>query len=452
MARGDPEPAVDPGDDDPGADNERRKGKSTHRRAAPRRPPVERWKSSSELFGEGAPAAEVDGEDEAFPVERPARPKREPVFWRARDSLYFEPLVALAVIVVLLVSLFAYTSNWPPVYVVESNSMQHGSGDHLGALNAGDVVLAEKVRNSTITPWIVGLSDGFQTYGLAGDVLLYHPNGTGSATPIVHRALVFLTYDKPAGAYNATIPAGTPCGNATNAVYATPNTLNDCGTTDLKVLDLYGLGWRHAVNLSIQLTFGSLGDAPGYLTMGDNNSYTDQYRSGSFPPISYLVQPAWIIGVARGMIPWFGALKLALDGNSALVPAASWELMGLSLAVVILGAAGIHWVLRRKGFGSPLRRSEERTRREVELDEDEARPPPGPRARGGGSPWPELRPWRDGADDPPGRTPAPRARVAGKDASPDGAPPPAASGTGKKFPHRLPRRRPERPPPDDENL
>jgi signal peptidase I len=423
------------------AEPEPRRARSAHRRAPPRRPAVERWQSSAELFGE------VDGEEDPFPVERPERPKREPVFWRARDSLYFEPLVALAVIVVLLVSLFAYTSNWPPVYVVESNSMQHGAGDHLGVLNAGDVVLAEKVSNRTITTWIDGVHNGFQTYGLAGDVLLYHPNGTGSTTPIVHRALVFLTYNAPDN-FSASIPAGTPCGNAPNAVYWTPNPPNNCGTSGLRELRLNGLGWHHALNLTIDFSFGSLGTHSGYLTMGDNNSHTDQYSSGGFPPISYLVMPSWVIGVARGMIPWFGALKLALDGNSALVPAASWELMGLTVAAVILAAAGIHWVLRREGIESPLRRRAERAQRarEEEVEEEEPRP----RTERGG--WPGLRPWREARDDPPHSPPPAPAGARGKPgAGSNGKGPPAGTKL-EKFPHRLPRRRRDRPTRDDENL
>ncbi len=423
---GDDDPFGDPGDAAPP-----RKARKPHRTKGDRRPPVRGWTSSSALAGE------LDGEDEAFPVEK-GRPKREPVFWRARDSLYFEPLVALAVIVVLLVSLFAYTSNWPPIYVVESNSMQHGSGDHLGFLNAGDVVLAEKVPNSTIVPWVVGLRTGFQTYGEPGDVLLYHPNGSASSTPIVHRAILYLQYDPANRSYNATQLNGLPCGSGPGTVYDTPGTSHPslgCGTTGLTGdLILDGLGWRHSINTTIDLSSGSLGTHSGFLTMGDNNSYTDQYRGAAIPPISYLVMPGWIIGVARGMIPWFGALKLALDGNSGLVPGASWELMGITIAAAILAAAGVHWLFRREGIVSPLRRREERSR----ADEEDEEPEP----RSVGSRLRALRPWKEKDDD----APAPR-----RPASPDEAPKAARRDASRGDRHRLARRRPERPKTDDDD-
>ena len=35
-------------------------------------------------------------------------------------------LLAVIIIVIILGSLWAYTGNWPPIVVVESNSMMHG--------------------------------------------------------------------------------------------------------------------------------------------------------------------------------------------------------------------------------------------------------------------------------------------------------------------------------------
>jgi signal peptidase I len=348
---------------------------------------VRRWQSGGE---------EEEPWDDVID-ERGGKPLREkvPVFWRARDSLYFEPLVALAIIVVLLVSLFAYTANWPPVYVVESNSMQHGPGDHLGDINAGDIVLAQKVSTGSIVTYVQALTSGLTTYGSFGDVLLYYPNGSTGATPIIHRAIIYLQYDARSGTYNATGLAGLSCGAATTNVYYTPGTSGGCGTTNLTTSDtlyLYNVG---SAGKTVTVDFSrttDLGDHSGFLTLGDNNSDPDQLPPGGSPfGLSTLVTPGWVIGVARGMIPWFGALKLLLDGNAAKVPTASWEFLGLTIAGIIFAAAGLHLLLRR-ARGSPRR-----SRARYDDEEDEEADEPAPRGAGGTS---AVRPWKAGADPP----------------------------------------------------
>ena len=327
-----------------------------HRRSEPPR----RWRSPDE----------EDEEDEEGPAGRPppswqgSGPRRKPpVFWRARDSLYFEPLVALAIIVVLLVGLYAYTANWPPVYVVESPSMQHGASDHLWLINTGDMVLAQKIPTSEITPYIVGMVTGYSTYGEYGDVILYHPNGDTSATPVIHRAILYLVWTGTTSAgpsYSAPelaqLPTGS-CGGA-NAVYATPATPGGCQTTNITgTLELFHIGWR-AINLSIDVSSPALGGHSGFLTLGDNNSAFDQSGAPN-PQISGLVEPSWVIGVARGMIPWFGAIKLLLEGDAQQVPSQSWQFLGLTIAGLVLLAFGIHYALRAEGIETPLRKEEE---------------------------------------------------------------------------------------------
>lgn len=322
----------------------RRPRSPTRRTPSHRRPPVKRWRASDE-----------DEEEEPSGGPRSAPSEKKPVYWRARDSLFFEPLVALAIIVVVIVALFAYTQNWPPVYVVESESMQHGPNDHLGLINTGDLVLAKKVPVSQVTPYVTGIQTGYSTYGEYGDVILYWPDGQGT-TPIIHRAILYLEWN-PIGFYNATDLAGLPCGTAADAVYsylppggtAAPN----CNTTELTgTLELHDIGWDLA-NFSVVLSSSILGAHSGFLTMGDNNPGPDQ------PTLSQLVEPGWIVGVARGMIPWFGALKLLLEGQAAEVPSQSWEFMGLTIVGVILVAFGVHYALRTEGIETPLRREEE---------------------------------------------------------------------------------------------
>jgi signal peptidase I len=392
--------------------------------------------------GEPDAASDVDEEDEESPRRRPPRrstkgrapphPWRsvsadeeedeEPrahwstfrtegqrsVFYRARDSLYFEPLVALAIIVVVLAGLFAYTQNFPPMYVVESDSMQHGSVDMVGLINTGDLVLAQKVSLGQVTTYISGMSSGYSTYGEYGDVLLYYPNGDTSLTPIIHRAILYLEWD-PRGFYDIPQLGSLPCGNATNRVY-TVSTPSGCGTTGLTgTLSLYNIGWKSST-VSVPLEADALGNHSGFLTMGDNNfvhcNPNDCGEADQSPTfgLSTLVEPGWVIGVARGMIPWFGAVKLLLTGNANLVPPQSWEFLGITIAGIILLAFGIHYALRAEGVEDERRKEEEEEERRAAGDADEP---------SSGGVWHRLRNWRspDSEEEEAGDT------VAGKKAA-----------------------------------
>lgn len=272
---------------------------------------------------------------------------KRPVFWRARDSLWFEPVVAVMIVFLLLVSLWAYTDNWPPVYVVESSSMQHGPSDVLGLLNTGDLLLAQKTDASRVIPYEVGSQTGYTTYGEYGDVVLYYPNGQTGISPIIHRAILYLEWSPQTNSFNLTELASLTCTFSNHPFYRTWSTLGGCGTTGVSGnLSLYGIGWRSA-NLTV--TLSTLGTHSGFLTMGDNNLAAGASAVGEpdQPTLSSLVEPAWMIGVARGMIPWFGSLKLLLQGDSAMVPAQSWQYLGATLAALVLGGLGLHLALRR---------------------------------------------------------------------------------------------------------
>jgi len=361
--------------------------------------PVRSWDPS------GADEITNERDDLVLPGDEVEDHQKRPIFWRARDSLYFEPLVALAIVALLLVSFYAYTSNWPPVYAIESNSMQHGSGDHLGYLNAGDIILAQKVPTSSIVPYVVGAGSGYQTYGEPGDVLLYYPNGETGKTPIIHRAVLFLAWNPAKLAYNATDLGGVLCSDHSSGVswYVTGTPAN-CTATNLTTgdtLHIYHVG-QNSVTLGITID-SALGAHSGFVTLGDNNTNIyDQYDAGSgTPKISSLVAPAWIIGVARGMIPWFGAIKLVFDGSAGNVSDASWEFLGLTIAGLIALAFGIHYVLRREGVESRLRRREEEAARPPPRDEDEEEPTAGHRFMAA------LRPWN--AEEEPEPEPKERA-------------------------------------------
>ena len=381
--------------DDPDPDEDEEETPRRHRIPARRRtshrshprPPPRQWDEEDD------DEEDTDEEDEEDLGGKRSRargevepPGKEPVYFRARDSAYFELVVAAAVVVVLLVALFAYTQNFPPMYVVESDSMQHGSADVLGLINTGDLVLAQKLPFSQVTPYEVGAQTGYSTYGEYGDVILYHPNGLTSVAPIIHRAILLVEVNTD-GSYSLPSLAGLPCGSSPNAVYSLSSTPTHCGTDHVTgTLSLFHVGWRSA---TVQVDLGSMGSASGFLTMGDNNFSPANTSVGDpdQPALSSLVEPGWIIGVARGMLPWFGSLKLLVGGNAGEVPAQSWEWMGLTVVGLLLLALGVHWFLRAEGI-------EDERRKE---DDAKARRAAGGReAVTGRWHWPHpLRDWRE---------------------------------------------------------
>ncbi len=377
-------PHPDPDDEDE-EEEETSRGRAPRSGGRHRRPPIRSW-SDEEEDDEEEPDHDRRGSRRSRPRDETSPPSKTPVYFRARDSVYFEPLLAAAILVVLIVGLSAYTQNWPPMYVVESSSMQHGSSDQVGLINTGDLVLAQKVSGFQVTTYEAGAQIGYSTYGEYGDVILYHPNGLVSTAPIIHRAILYIEVHANS-TYTLPDLTGQPCGPATNAVYAVSSTPTGCGTENLAAgtLTLFHVGWRSA---SVIVDLSSLGPASGYLTMGDNNFGSPNGSLGDpdQPFLTSLVQPGWVVGVARGMLPWFGSLKLLLDGNAGEVPPQSWQFMGLTVVGLVLVAVGIHYFLRAEGIEDERRKEDER----------EARRRAGPPRAGERWHWPHpLRDWGD---------------------------------------------------------
>ncbi len=404
-----PRDEPDPTDDETSGDADEAPSKPARRRRSSRHrdpepdpaPGLTEWKDDSDG---GRPSEEPTPDDDD-------KPRKEPVYFRARDSVWFEPLVFLMAIVVLLVALFAYTSNWPPMYVVESESMQHGYSDQVGLINTGDLVLAQKIPTSQIVPYLVGLKTGYMTYGEYGDVILYHPYDNTSEAPIIHRAILWMQYN-PNGTYTIPDLNGLACGAKGSGIYSvtTAGGQSSCATSGLhpaETLTLYGIGWTSA---EVDIPLDAMGGHSGFLTMGDNNFVSGDSGVGipdQVGGLSTLVEPGWIVGVARGMLPWFGSIKLALDGNAGEVPPQSWQYMGLTILGVVLAALGLHLFLRSRGVEDPRRKAEE-----DEADDDET--PPKRRGRGSpaaddeeeGSPHRKPRhpkPSDDDEEEPPAR-------------------------------------------------
>ena len=454
--RGEPEDPEDDSDSDDESDPEEpedeettpappRRSASAHRRSATR--PVRPWTIEDlDEEGDDLRAAEEEVKKTGGWWSDLVQSLRRPVFFRARDSWYFEPLLALAIIVLLLVSLYAYTSNWPPVYVVESGSMQHGSGDTVGLINTGDLVLVKHVDPSTVTTYVEGEQTGYTTYGEYGDVVLYHPNGDTSVTPVIHRAILYLEWVPSAQAFTAPSLVGLPCGSAPDADYSVSGAPGGCAWSGLvTTITLYHVGWRSA---TVVIPLATLGHYSGFVTMGDNNLNHDtppQGETDQMLGISGLVSGGWIIGVARGMVPWVGAFKLLIEGNAGAVPTQSWQFLALTLSAIVLAGFGLHYLFRVEGIEDPRRLEEERKEARDKSEEAEGGPEEW-EERPKGSRWKGLHRWlatpeeeEEEATEPSRRSakPAPHAppRKEHGSAKPRGRPHPAVKKT-KGWLHR----------------
>lgn len=313
--------------------------------------------------------------------------------------------IAIAVIVmaVILAAIFAYTQVWPPLVVVESSSMQHGdTTSYLGVIDTGDLVFvqAAPVRADVIT-YIQGRATGYSTYGDYGDVIVFRLARNPSATPIIHRAIMYVI---PNGTGLADVPdlAALPSSDWTGFRNGVP-TNSPYGLT---AVTIQKMGYERNLGITFNLAYFVSGfRKPGYITMGDNNAEhacAPQFDPCSSPtPYDTLWFPSQgdIIGHARGEIPWFGLIKLlvAPADNCApfwgapCAPQNSWDDLAIALVVLIalpflVEAAGWAWgkyawprikpLFRRRGKDRappPEEASAEEEPAEAPPDEDEPR-------------------------------------------------------------------------------
>lgn len=264
--------------------------------------------------------------------------------------------IALLFVVFILLAMFAYSGLWPPLVVVESNSMMHGDNNisHIGTIDTGDLVIVKKVNSpSDISTYMDGLTTGHKTYGDYGDVIIYKKGGSDLTTPIIHRALIYLVPSADGSSYMSMSLRDAP--KSSWSAYPTSDTWDHLTGT----LTLYNVSYNH---VTVQIDVGNMlryfaqqaaGPQPGFITKGDHNAQTDQFYWGPMP-----VDFSWVIGMARGEIPWFGLLKLWTT-NSLETPAPSNSVRDLwiSLAVIFITPIAIDITLairerKRKDKGS----------------------------------------------------------------------------------------------------
>lgn len=304
-----------------------------------------------------------------------------------RESLLlFLRDIALAFLVVAVVMglIFAYTQVWPPMVVVESQSMQHCDRvnpeaecmSYIGVIDAGDLVLVQNSPNrGDVITWVEGKVASYWTYNNYGDVIVFHKPNNPSATPIIHRAILWLRWNDTARGYDAPSLEALSRSEwggmyANGAPVERPYGLNG-------EIWLARSGYKGDLNISFQL--GVLAQSfrySGYITMGDNNAYSVCQGSAAAcklrPYDGWVVPQNLVIGRARGELPWFGLLKLTLFPSDACcsrgwgdpsAPRNSWDALLISLVVIISAPIAVD-------FGLSYLMKWRKTRKETETISD----------------------------------------------------------------------------------
>jgi signal peptidase len=240
--------------------------------------------------------------------------------------------IALLFVALVLLAMYAYTGLWPPLVVVESNSMMHGTDNlsHIGTIDTGDLVLVRDIGDvDDIETYVDGFVFGHKTYGDFGDVVVYRRDGSQTQTPIIHRAMLYLEINEDGHSYRAP--------SLQYLAAEKWSTSNPMDTWDhlTSVIMIYHVGWNDiTVNIDVNHFIPYRGN--GYITKGDHNPTIDQMASNRPVDVS------WIVGKARGEIPWFGLLKLwTTDTLGSEAPENSVRNLWISIGVIVILPIGI---------------------------------------------------------------------------------------------------------------
>ena len=65
-----------------------------------------------------------------------------------KSTMLREVAISIGMVIAILSGLWAYTGSWPPLVVVESNSMIHSEQGEVGSIDAGDLVLVNSPQRT----------------------------------------------------------------------------------------------------------------------------------------------------------------------------------------------------------------------------------------------------------------------------------------------------------------
>jgi signal peptidase len=148
--------------------------------------------------------------------------------------------------IIALASLYLYSGTWPPIIIVNGNSMSPNLED-------GDIVIVKKVSPVEIKTYYESIEPAYKSFGDFGDVIIFKPFGDNDRKFVIHRAMSYSMGGGTIGSYNDTLK-------------------NE-----------------------------------GFMTKGDNNVLLDQdgdSEVSAFTP----VKPEWVLGIAKHRMPTLSLL------------------------------------------------------------------------------------------------------------------------------------------------
>ena len=227
-------------------------------------------------------------------------------------------VVALIIFCIIISCMYAYTQVWPPLVVIESDSMAHQNAPFgkVGTIDPGDFTFVRRIYDRTdIVTYFQGKRTGYKTYNDYGDVIIFMKNGHKEDTPVIHRAMMWVEVNITGGKLRYDIPE----------------------------LEVYGVEKITITEINL-INFDPKSLHSGFVTKGDNNKRCDQ-GGGILDmynrPVE-LIQPDWVIGKSVGEIPWFGLIKLSIDDirqgtrHAFIAPSDCWIMLGLSLLIILI--------------------------------------------------------------------------------------------------------------------
>ena len=241
-------------------------------------------------MSDGADSADDEGTTDAAPIEAagneeggPSAPRRRPetpAEWfdwvRTTDHgavVYLREILSTAgAVLFVALLLFGVSGLWPPMVAIESGSMepQMERGDLVFVMEEHRLAPDTAYAETGVVTYRTGRESGYTKFNVAGDVIVFRPNGAREATPIIHRARFWVNESENWVANGKADPAYLAGADGCGEIAACP--------------------------------------APyaGFVTRGDNNDRYDQVA----PQNSGVVRPAWVVGTAEFKIPWLGEIRL----------------------------------------------------------------------------------------------------------------------------------------------
>lgn len=214
-------------------------------------------------------------------------------------------LTSVVTVVVIIAgcycALIAYTGFFFPFSSVVSESMQHDNDrSEIGTIDTGDIVIVMDPSKAEITSYVMGTQNGNGSFDMSGSVIIYNRDNTHN--PVIHRAIVWLDYDATTKKWSSAELKG----------YTAGDWYSDSGK---KWNDIRGTLHITVGNKEAYVNLDTLHKKSGYLTMGDN-PVTNNNFDQSVGIINHPIGLDDIRSVPVMEIPWFGMLKLYINGNT----------------------------------------------------------------------------------------------------------------------------------------